>query len=266
MRERGHVIADKTRNILRITGTTQDITSEKELDRAKTEFISLTSHQLRTPPTGIKWYTGMLLDEDVGKLTQDQRKYLEQIEYNNQRMIDVVNSVLNISQIELGAFQNHPTPTNIPNLLDKICAEFEVQIKNKDITLTRDYERDDRSVLIDPTLVRIVLQNLLFNAIKYTEKGGSVTLFASTANQTLLITMTDTGRGIPEEDAPNIFKKFFRASNVQDHSSGGTGLGLYLVKRILGQINGTIDFTSTLGEGTTFSIVIPLQTNEPEVA
>lgn len=242
---------------MRIIGTAQDITHEKELDSAKTEFIALTSHQLRTPPTGIKWYTAMLLDEDVGKLNDAQRKYLGQVAYNNQRMVDVVDTVLNVSQIELGTFQNKPLPTDVCALIEALLLEFDFEIKGKNITLTHQYECGTEPIVIDPVLLRMMVQNLISNSVKYTPEGGRITLSLVFADEKLLIAVTDDGRGIPKEEFPNIFKKFFRASNVEQQYSRGTGLGLYIVKRMLDQINGTISFTSELGKGTTFSISIP---------
>jgi signal transduction histidine kinase len=229
------------------------------LDHAKTEFISLTSHQLRTPPTGIKWYAGMLLEGDLGEMTPPQRKYLEQIVYNNQRMIDVVDSVLDISQIELGVFQNEPVLTDVCMLIEKILAELDFQLNDKELTLSRRLECGPQPILIDPTLVRIVMQNLLVNAVKYTPRGGEIAFMANVTNAKLTLTIADTGYGIPKKDIPYIFKKFFRASNSHDAGYSGTGLGLYIVGRILDQIGGEISFKSELGRGTTFFVSIPLR-------
>lgn len=228
------------------------------LDRAKTEFISLTSHQLRTPPTGIKWYAGMLLEGDLGVVPPEQRKYLEQIAYNNQRMIDVVDSVLNISQIELGEFRNAPTSTDICALIRKIVSELEFQMNDKELEFSMRFECGSQPIMIDPTLVRIVIQNLLVNAITYTPRGGEISFAADVKDEKLTLTIADSGRGIPKEDFPNIFSKFFRAGNAQDSGHSGTGLGLYIVRSILDQIGGTIGFSSAVGRGTTFFVSLPL--------
>lgn len=230
------------------------------LDRAKTEFISLTSHQLRTPPTGIKWYAGMLLEGDLGELPPAQRTYVEQIAYNNQRMIDIVDSVLEISQIELGVFKNKPTHTDICALIQKIFSELDFQLHDKELVLSQRLECGPRPIAVDPTLVRIVVQNLLVNSVKYTPRGGEISFSANVSGSKLTITIADTGPGIPKQDVPHIFNKFYRASNARRPEYQGTGLGLYVVKRILDQIGGNISFQSELGKGTTFFVTIPVRT------
>lgn len=229
-----------------------------KLDRAKTEFISLTSHQLRTPPTGIKWYVGMLLDGDAGEINPIQRKYLDQISQNTQRMIDVVGSVLESSQVELGIFQNAPVETDVCALINKMVIELDFQIRDKQITLSQLLECGSQPIVIDPMLVRIVIQNLLVNAVKYTPHGGEISLAAHIKDSKLALTIADSGCGIPKQDIRHIFQKFFRASNALGHEYQGVGLGLYVAKRILDQIGGTIRFQSELGRGTTVFVTIPL--------
>lgn len=258
IRERGRVIVDERGEAVRIVGTAQDITHEKELDRAKTEFLALTSHQLRTPPTGIKWYAAMLLEGDVGKLTAGQRAYLDQIAHNNQRMIDVVDTVLNVSQIELGVFRNKPVPTDVCAALDGVLSEFGFEVKEKEIVLSRTYRCGTTPVLIDPALLRIIAQTLISNAVKYTPEKGTIDVHAEILGKTLSITVRDTGRGIPKEEFSRIFEKFFRASNVEPYYPRGTGLGLYTLRRIVDQMKGTATFSSEVGKGTSFSVSIPV--------
>jgi PAS domain S-box-containing protein len=227
-----------------LVNTFRDITEEREIERAKDELVSLVSHQLRTPPTGIKWYAGMLLSEEVGAVNDMQRAYLREISYNNERMIDVVNAMLSVSRIELGKFVVEPKLTDITKLIEGVIGEIILHAEEKHLVITRKYPADSPSAVVDPTLVRMIVQNLLFNAVKYTPEKGKITIAYEVVGPELRLSVEDTGCGIPLPDQKNVFTKLYRADNARKIDSSGTGLGLYIVKRIINEMGGHIHFTS----------------------
>ncbi len=244
--------------VMGLVNTFRDITNDLEIDRAKNELVSLASHQLRTPPAGIKWYAGMLLSEDVGPLNKEQRAYLEEIAFNNERMIDVVNAMLNISRLELGTFNIDIKPTDLTNVIEGVLGELTLQIAAKRLVVVKEYALDMPLVGTDPVLIRMVFQNLLFNAVKYTPAGGRIAVTCGMLGPEVHLSVSDTGCGIPKEDQGKIFTKLFRASNAKRIDSAGTGLGLYIVKRIIVELGGDVRFASQENEGTTFFITLPL--------
>jgi PAS domain S-box-containing protein len=241
-----------------VINTFRDITKELEVDRAKNEFVSLASHQLRTPPTGIKWFGGMLLEEEVGPINPNQRAYLEEIMYNNERMIEVVNAMLSVSRIEMGTFSIKPRPTDPSELVENLLVELSTQIREKRISILKNYSSPMQTVLFDPTLVTIIFQNLLNNAVKYTPKNGTISLSLSLVGPELLFSVADTGLGIPQSQQEKIFTKLFRADNARAADSSGSGLGLYIVKLVVNELGGHITFTSKEHEGTTFVVRVPI--------
>lgn len=236
----------------------RDITKEREIDQAKTELVSLASHQLRTPLSAINWYAEMLIGQEVGTLTEKQREYLQALSDANHRMIELVNSLLNVSRIDLGTFAIDPTPIDFASIGRSVLSELESQVLVKKLTVTVNHDPNLPSVSADPKLVRIIFQNLLSNAVKYTPPGGKITLALSLAPPDLLITVTDTGYGIPAAAQGKIFTKLFRADNIRDKEAEGTGLGLYIVKSIVEASGGRISFDSLEGKGTTFRVSMPL--------
>ncbi len=243
--------------VLGMVNSFRDITSEIELDRAKDELISLASHQLRTPPTGIKWFAGMLLDEDVGKINDEQRKYLNEIIYNNQRMIDVVNVMLDSSRLELGTFVPQPKLLKTVDVIEEVLTELSAQIAEKQLKITKDFSSPDAVFLLDPTLTHMIVQNLLVNAVKYTPRDGQVHVAINVNKDEFVFRVSDSGFGIPKDQQSKIFTKLFRAGNTRNIDSSGSGLGLYIVKRILDKIGGAVSFTSEENVGTEFIVRIP---------
>jgi PAS domain S-box-containing protein len=237
----------------------RDITNEKEIEKAKTEFVSLASHQLRTPLATVNWYAEMMLNGDAGKVTTEQKKYIQEIYHGNQRMIELVNDLLNVSRIDLGTIIIAPEPVNFKEVAESVFSELYPQIKNKKIKIKKAYGKVVPDIVLDPKLARIICQNLLSNAIKYTPESGTVSLTIKKSTGKLLLTVADTGIGIPKNQQKDIFSRLFRAENAKEKLTEGTGLGLYIVKLAVEKFNGKIWFDSTLGEGTTFYVDIPLQ-------
>ncbi|MFZ2664425.1 MAG: ATP-binding protein [Patescibacteria group bacterium] len=243
-------------------GVFRDITKEKEVDKAKTEFVSLASHQLRTPLSSISWYTEMLLNEDVGKLNDKQIKYLNEVYRGNKRMVALVNSLLNVSRLELGTFAIDPEPTDILKILQSVIDEQKGDIDPKQIKLSCLFEKIYPLIPVDPKLLRVILENILTNAVKYTSEGGEIQISLSLdkiGNQkNILFKISDTGYGIPKNQQDKIFTKLFRADNVREKDTEGTGLGLYIAKSILSHSDGKIWFKSEENKGTTFFVTIPV--------
>jgi PAS domain S-box-containing protein len=265
---------DKTRFLAAITSTPlvlegkiagaiklfRDITEEKQIDRSKSEFVSLASHQLRTPLTVIKWHASRLL-ENWDKAETDkneQKKYIEDIYFTTERMMELVSAILNVSKIDLGTLAIEPVHVHLEDLAEDVLVELDSKIKEKGLVMEKKFNGPLPSVSVDPQLMRIVFQNLLTNAIKYTPPGGKITCSISFERDALLISVADTGCGIPKKDYLKVFTKFFRTETARKMDPNGTGLGVYIIKAIVEQSGGKIWFDSQEGLGTVFYVIMPL--------
>jgi PAS domain S-box-containing protein len=251
-------VLDEKGNEIFLVGIERDITKEKEVDRAKTEFVSLASHQLRTPLTSINWYAEMLLSGDAGKLTDDQQQFIDEIYRGNKRMVDLVNALLNVSRIELGTFSVEPKSVNIAEIANSVLEELKPQIQEKQMNVAVKYDKNTPTIKADPQLTRIIFQNLLSNAVKYTPAKGKIALNITKDKKDLFIKVTDSGYGIPKAQQAKIFTKLFRADNIQKKDVEGNGLGLYIVKSIIEHSGGKIWFESEENKGATFFVTLPL--------
>lgn len=228
------------------------------VDQAKTEFVSLASHQLRTPLSAINWYSEMLLSDDAGKLNPQQKEFVDEIAHGNKRMVQLVNSLLNVSRIDLGTFAVEPEPTDLGEILKSVLEELKPHIVDKKIIVKLTCPNDLPVAHVDPKLVRIVIQNLLSNAVKYNREGGTIEVLLSEDKDSMYLTVSDTGFGIPKKQQNKMFTKLFRADNVTVKAIEGTGLGMYVVKAIIEQFKGEIAFTSEEDKGTTFTVKLPI--------
>lgn len=236
----------------------RDITLEKEIDKAKSEFVSLASHQLRTPLSTINWFSEVLLDGEKGELPTEQRHYIEEIYKGNKRMIHLVNSLLNASRLELGKYFMEPETVDVSELSSEVLSEILPQCEIKKIQLLTRIDSPLPHMIVDPKIFKIIMQNLLSNAVKYTPNEGSVSLRVSSDPEGYcVITVRDTGYGIPKDQQEKIFTKLFRADNIRHYETEGTGLGLYIVHSLVEQLGGKISFTSAENEGSTFIARIP---------
>ena len=229
------------------------------LDLAKDEFVSIASHQLRTPLTAIKGYVGMLLDGDPGPINDKQREYLGEMRRANNRMIDLITALLNVSRVDLGAFSVEPEPVNMEEIARGVLKEMEIKIKDKKFRVETSFEKGLPLLSADPKIIRMIFQNLLSNAVKYTPSEGTISLDIKKDGSFILISVADTGYGIPESVQTKIFTKMFRADNARAKDPDGTGLGLYIIRATIEQIGGKIWFKSTENKGTTFYTSIPLE-------
>ena len=242
----------------------RDITLEYEIDRMKSDFISLASHQLRTPLSAIKTYSHMLLDGYMGDINDNQRKSLRTILGAANRMNELISTLLNITRIESGSIAITPKMVNIEHLVEEVNKEHGLLASDKNIALSIT-KKGSQPVVIktDTLIVKEVLSNLVSNAIKYSPDGGSVTIHINSRLRDLMVSVQDNGLGIPKYSQEHVFTKFFRAHNVVKQETSGTGLGLYLVKGLLDSIGGKIWFESSEAKGTTFYITLPRQLGPP---
>ncbi|MEK7504795.1 MAG: HAMP domain-containing sensor histidine kinase, partial [Patescibacteria group bacterium] len=208
--------------------------------------------------SAISWYAEMLLSGEIGMVNAKQKEYLESLYEANRRMIELVNALLNVSRVDLGTFTIEPEPCDLAALADGVIAELLPAISHKKIELKKNYDPSLGSVSVDPKLTRIIFQNLLSNAVKYTPTGGTVTFYLLKEEGDVLCRVTDTGYGIPSADRTKIFTKLFRSDNVKDKEAEGTGLGLYIIKSIITAAGGSVSFDSLEGQGTTFTVRVPL--------
>jgi PAS domain S-box-containing protein len=235
----------------------RDITQEYEIDRIKSEFISLASHQLRTPLSSIKTYSHMLLEGFMGALNEDQIKALESVVDASDRMNQLTDTLLNITRIEAGSMTISKKEVEICLLAEKVIKEQSLDAEAKNISVTLNAPKKSTLVNTDKFIIKEILTNLLSNAIKYTPDNGKVSIEIKSAKDEVVCRVVDTGIGIPKNAQEQIFDKFYRAPNVAERDTTGTGLGLYLIKSLADRINIPIWFESEEGKGSSFCFSLP---------
>lgn len=237
----------------------------KQLEDAKSKFISVTAHQMRTPLSAIKWTFDMILKERLGPVSGEQKTFLDKGFKSTQRMISIVNELLNTDLAEQGSDVYNFVFVNPIELLDSVIYEFSNQAESKEITLTFDRPMKTLpDIEVDPSKMRIVLENVIDNAVKYTKRGGKVNIFinderVNSSARGLEIIVSDSGIGIPISEQKKIFSQFFRAGNAISFEPDGSGIGLYLARDIVDKHSGTLWFESEEGKGTSFHILLPLE-------
>jgi PAS domain S-box-containing protein len=257
---RFYPLLDKSGEVQFFVGMETDITKAKEVDRAKSEFISVASHQLRTPLTGIKWFSELLLKGKAGDLSVEQKDFIKQVYDSNDRMIKLVDDLLDVSHIEeAGRFRIILKPEEFSAIIKGLVEEQKIQAKNKNVKIRLGAGCLKKIVLrLDKNKIEQALQNLLSNAIKYSPVGGEVLIDCEAKEGEFVCSFKDSGVGIPDYQQHRVFEKFFRADNVITVGSG-TGLGLYIAKFIIQGHDGKIWFKSKENKGTTFYFSLPIK-------
>jgi signal transduction histidine kinase len=230
------------------------------------DFISIASHQLRTPLTAIKWYADILLSGKSGDLTAQQREFVLEMYHANERMVRLVDNLLIVEQAEKGNLPVVIRSTALAEIATNVMREYEALAKAKRIALIKHCEgRDIPLVKIDPIYMRVAIKNIMDNALRYTLNGGSVTTNCEYKDSKMTLTISDTGIGIPTEDQGRVFTKFFRSGNSRELQADGSGLGLYIAKVIIEHNGGKIWFEST-ATGSAFYVQFPVGGETPGIS
>jgi signal transduction histidine kinase len=236
----------------------QNVTEERHLDYLKSEFITLASHQLRTPLSAIRWYTELLGDAR-DTLNDEQKGYVDEIDHSVRRMIALLGALLHAARLEDETVRPALSSVDIVALVQDTLKDSAELFEGSGIQHDSVLPAGPINVKTDPVLLRVVLQNLLSNAVKYSPQKTPVTLRLVTSGASVTIAVDDHGIGIPKADQERIFEKFFRAKNVKQMDTDGNGLGLAICKSIVDRIGGTLSFVSEEGKGTTFTVVLPVE-------
>lgn len=256
------VFGDTPSTVLYFVAVLHDITDRKRMDIAKSEFVSLASHQLRTPLTAMRLALERLQKTQKHIAHDECRHILEQASDYGQQMAETMHIMLNISRLESGIQSANRSTVLVADVVQTVMHEPHVYILQKGLQCTLEID-EALTVETDATMLREIVANLFGNAIKYSKKGGVVALKAYASQGNLILTIRDTGIGIPESEKGKIFEKFFRGSNTRGSHQNGTGLGLYFVRLALSFLGGEVTFESVENEGTLFTITLPLH---PHVA
>jgi PAS domain S-box-containing protein len=237
-----------------------DITREKIVESMKTEFVSLSAHQLRTPLSAIKWTLKMFLDGDAGEINEAQKELIEKSYQSNERMISLINDLLDVTKIEEGRYLYQPALADLVSLTEAVIKNGKDDIKRRGLSL--EFKKPDRKVprvMMDVEKIKLVLQNLLENAARYTPSGGKIIIPINADKQKIECQIADNGIGISKDQQAKIFTKFFRGSNVIKVETEGSGLGLFVSKNIIEAHGGRIWFESKEGQGSVFYFSLPVK-------
>jgi len=235
----------------------------KQLDSKKSEFVSVAAHQLRTPLSGLKWSISMIANGDVGPVTKEQKDFLERGLGTTDKIIGIINDLLEIDLLIKDKVSYNIQPTDILPIIKTAIHDLTPQARRNEITIIPPRAPKGTKIIteIDDSKISLVIQNLLDNAIKYSEKGGDIEVSISKINTMVQIAIKDGGIGINKEDQETIFERFFRASNAVRKVTEGSGIGLFVAKSIIESHGGRIWFDSVENQGTTFFLTIPLLRN-----
>lgn len=237
--------------------TLVDITRQKQVESAKSEFVSLASHQLRTPIAGIKWSAELLQIDGAKTLTEQQLKYIDRLLLATKRMAVLVDDFLRVSKFELGTFYPEYSDISLQLLIEDVISEQSDRTVQKKIDVKTFFDESLPNISSDANLLRMIVTNLFSNAVKYTPESGTIHIGFGRKDDNIILSVADNGMGIPLQDQERIFSKLFRATNAVRSVPDGTGLGLYIVKEAVNVLHGKVTFHSAENKGTTFEVVLP---------
>jgi len=226
------------------------------LDEAKDDFISMASHQLRTPLTSVKGYISMVLEGDAGKITPQQQKLLSQAFTSSQRMVYIIADLLNVSRLRTGKFLMEPSPVNLADVVEQEVSQLKDTAEGHGVKLIYQKPSNFPELMLDDTKTRQVIMNFVDNAIYYTPPKGTITVTLEDRPATVELRVQDNGIGVPRHEQAHLFTKFYRAANARKARPDGTGLGLFMAKKVVVSQHGSLIFASKEGQGSTFGFVL----------
>lgn len=228
------------------------------IDKEKTEFILLASHQLRTPLTAMRWYAESLADQRTNLDDDKRRSYAQQVLSSSKRMIDLVDKLLNAARVEAGSLHSQPEQIELRKVLEQAMQDVEQEIRANSIHVETHIDANISSITVDPSWIRVILQNLLSNAVRYSRYGEHVSVRIKRDGEAAVICVADKGYGIPAAEQNRVFTKLFRAENAKQIIGEGSGIGLYIAKAMVDRAGGKIWFDSAENKGTKFFVKLPL--------
>jgi len=230
-----------------------------EVVRMKSEFVNIVSHQLMTPITNIKWITDFLTSKNVKKTPKKKEEYFSQLKRNIERMVELVDNLLLVSRIEKGSFPIRKRKSSLEDLIKDLINRSKVFADAFNIKIKFYPQNNLPKSFFDPTFIKLVVENLIDNAIRYSKKEGKIEIWLEKKKNFLYFKIKDKGVGIPKADHKYIFQKFFRSENAIKEQTEGSGLGLYIAKSIIKKSKGKIWFESEEMKGTTFYFTLPIK-------
>jgi len=230
-----------------------------EANRMKSEFVSIVSHQLRSPISNLKWVIELLMSGRISKVTPKQLEYFRILKENSGRMEELVSDLLIVSRIEQGKLPPKKEWISLKNLIEKLIREIEVFAKASNVKIEFNPEKNLPQIFTDPSQLKLVIENLLDNAVRYIKGKGKVKIKLEKRGKNLYFEIKDNGVGIPKTDQKYIFQKFFRSGNIMRQQTEGSGLGLYIARSIINKAGGEIGFSSQEDKGSTFWFTLPIK-------
>jgi signal transduction histidine kinase len=255
-------VRSETGQVLGTVTVLRDATRDQELDRLKSEFLTVVSHELQTPLTAIKGALELVLDDDTGQLSRVQRRFLETIERNSTRLIGLVGDLLDLSRLEAGRVELEAQPLDTPTLVRGALAAVSNLFEARGTVLYVDVPESVPPILGDRRRVEQILTNLLANAAKYTPSGGVVEVTAASVNGHVLLSVADNGPGVPESERDIVFDKFYRGRDAQRRGEAGSGLGLAIVKSLVDLHGGSVRVEESVPRGARFVVELPRASEE----
>jgi len=230
-----------------------------EANRMKSEFVGIVSHQLRSPLSNLKWATELLMSGKLGKTEEKQTEYFKILKENSDRMGELIKDLLIVSRIETAKLPIKKVEFSLEDLVKELIKEFRPFAQASNVEIEFQAKRNLPKIFADPSQIRLVIENLSDNAIRYIDGKGVVEIKVERQEKNLYLEIRDTGVGIPEEEQKYIFQKFFRSENVLKYQTQGSGLGLYISRAIIEKSGGKIGFKSEENKGSTFWFTLPLK-------
>jgi len=238
---------------------TRNFETLAETNRMKSEFVSIVSHQLRSPLSNLKWVIEILMSGKVCPVAEEQIEYIQILRENSKRMDELVSDLLTVSRIEQNRLPLQEEKTSLKELVEKIIKETEILAKASNVEIEFSFDDEMPEIVFDPSQVKLAIANLVENAVRYAKTKGLVKVRLKKQKNNLCLEVEDNGVGIPEKDQKYIFQKFFRSENAKKHQTEGSGLGLYIAKSIIEKSGGKMGFYSKENKGSTFWLTLPIK-------